>query len=176
MMPVMYASLIWKCSLTWPLHISSKSLRPWVYAACSEYITSMMLHLSGVCRMPPNFFSQCARFSESAVTRCDLYEIKKKTMIQVPIFTRPTSLACNQSPASNLTSQPADTPACLASSPAQQSWKSCCHHCLLVIRLCVPMRPADVEPQPLRWLAPQQKHLSNSEHENYQSLGRRLTC
>ncbi len=175
-MPVMHASLLCKCSLTGPLHISSKSLSPQVCAACSEYITSVMLHLSGVCWMPPNFFSQCARFSESTVTCCDLYEIKKKTMIQVPKFTHPTSLACNQSPASNLTSQPADTPACLASSPAQQSWKSCCHHHLLAIRLCVPTRPADVEPQPLRWSAPQQQHLSNSEREHSQRLGRGLTC
>ena len=175
-MPVMHASLLCKCSLTGPLHISSKSLSLQVCAACSEYITSVMLHLSRVCWMPPNFFSQCTRFSESTVTCCDLYEIKKKTMIQVPKFTHPTSLACNQSPASNLTSQPADAPACLASSPAQQSWKSCCHHRLLAICLHVLTRPADMEPQPLRWLAPQQQHLSNSEHEHSQRLGRRLTC
>ena len=98
-----HASLLCKCSLTGPLHIFSKLLSLRVCAACSEYITSVMLHLSRVCWMPPNFFSQCARFLESAVTRCDLYEIKKKTMIQAPKFTRPTSLACDQSPASNLT-------------------------------------------------------------------------
>src|SRR5713226_3078987 len=149
-----HASLLCKCSLTGPLHISSKSLSLRVCAACSVYITSVMLHLSGVCQMPPNFFSQCARFSEPTVTYCDLYEIKKKTMIQALKFTCPTSLACDQSPASNLTSRPANAPACLAPSPAQQSWKSCCHHRLLAIHLCVPTRPANMEPQPLRWLAP----------------------
>src|SRR5258708_21153394 len=155
-----HASLLCKCSLTGPLHISSKSLSLRVCAACSEYITSVMLHLSGVCRMPPNFFSQYARFSESAVTCCNLYEIKKKTMIQALKFTHPTSLACDQSPASNLTSRPANTPACLASSPAQQSWKSCFHHHLLAIRLRVPMRPADMEPRPFRLSDPQHQHLS----------------
>src|SRR5258708_24253192 len=139
-MPVMHASLLCKCSLIGPLHISLKSLSLRVCAACSEYITSVMLHLSGVCWMPPNFFSQCARFLESAVTHCNLYEIKKKTMIQSPKFTRPTSLACHQSPASNLMSRPADSPACLASSPAHQSWKSCFHHHLLAIHLRLPRR------------------------------------
>src|SRR5260370_16596671 len=116
-MPVMHASLLCKCSLAGPLHISSKLLSPQVCAACSEYITSVMLHLSGVCWMPPNFFSQCARFSESTVPCCDLYEIKKKTMIQVPKFTRPTSLPSHHSPPSLFPPPPPTPPPSLPPPP-----------------------------------------------------------